>query len=293
MKFKTAVMLRTDLKLFLLFGVLVFALAGCVKDTSSSLDLVSPGTQVPGKEPKADKSSEIWEKYSKMASVGTSRPFRLEGSLRYTPPKGNGNRLSFYLWSNGDEPFRLDATAGFGSTVIGAREAENDFLAYVPEDKKAYAHKGVETPRFVLPGLGEPLPLSIGNMAKLLEGRFDQLFDREYSLSAIVEAGAYPDLGRNFQGYSYTLLRGELPGELILNSVGQPVLWKGGDGWSMYMEYAETSDLKVRKLTIVHDRGHKAIILVKERDYPGRFNDAQLALLLPSNVEILPIKRME
>lgn len=286
-------MFKTNLKLFLFFGVLVFSMAGCVKNTSPQLDIASPGAQAPGMEPRADKSSEVWGKYSKMASAESVRPFRLEGSLRYTPPKGNGNRLSFYLWSNGDEPFRLDATAGFGSTVIGAREAENDFLAYVPEDKKAYAHKGVETPRFVLPKLGEPLPLSIGNMAKLLEGRFDQLFDREYSLSAIAEPGAYPDLGRNFEGYSYTLLRGELPGELILNSAGQPVLWKGGDGWSMYMEYAETSDLKVRKLTIVHGKGHKAIIMVKERDYPERFNDAQLALLLPSGVEVLPIKRME
>jgi hypothetical protein len=88
-----------------------------------------------------------------MASVGTSRPFRLEGSLRYTPPKGNGNRLSFYLWSNGDEPFRLDATAGFGSTVIGAREAENDFLAYVPEDKKHMPIRGWKLPDLCCPGL--------------------------------------------------------------------------------------------------------------------------------------------
>lgn len=278
----------------LLLLIIAFAGFGCVKDTSSVIDIVPPSEPaVPVDMPEVDKSAEVWAKYRKLAPGEAASPFRLEGSLRYTPPKGNGNRLSFYLWSNGDEPFRIDATAGFGTTVIGAREAENDFLGYVPEEKKAYTHKGWQPPRFVLPGLGEPLPVSIGDMSRLLEGRFDQLFDQEYTLSAMVEPGAYPDLGRKFEGYSYTLLRGSLPGELILNAAGKPVLWKGVDGWSMLMEYANDSNLKVRKLTITHARGHKAIILVKEREYPQKFDDAQLMLLLPPDTEILPIKRLK
>ncbi len=246
-------------------------------------------------DPAEDPAAEVWSKYLAVAPGEPARPFRLEGSLRYTQPKGNGNRLSFYLWSNGGKPFRLDAAAGFNSLAVAAREGEREFLAYVPEENKAYEYKGWQTPRFVLPGLGEPLPLSIGDMAALLEGRYDRLFSDEYTLAEPVKPGAFPELGesaRKFDGYAYTLLRGPLPGQLLLNSSGAPVLWKSSDGWSILIE-PESQGQKVRKLTIAHSKGYKAVVLVKDREYPTEFNDSQLALLVPSGVEVLPIKRMK
>ena len=275
------------------------AAAGCNKNVS----VPEPAPQPDYSQLAADADQEaavtVWHEYLKSAAGETLRPFRLEGSLRYTPPKGNGNRLSFYLWSNAEKPYRLDASAGFGSLVVGVRESDREFLAYVPEEKKAYAHKGWETPRFALPGLGEPLPVSIGDMAALLEGRYERLFDREYALVKAVNLDDYPELkkemgrsGRTSSLYAYTLLRGALAGELLINSSGQPVFWKGVDGWSMVMG-PEKGSHKLRKLTITHSQGHKAIILVKEREYPAPFTDAQLALLIPGGTDVLPVKRMK
>ncbi|MBQ4133089.1 MAG: hypothetical protein IJD04_05075 [Desulfovibrionaceae bacterium] len=283
--------------IYILLAV-AFLAAGCargggVPEPAPQADYSRPEAADAGEE--SDPAAELWSKYLAIAPGDPAGPFRLEGSLRYSPPKGNGNRLSFYLWSDGGKPYRFDASAGFGTLAVAAREGDGEFLAYVPEEKKAYEHKGRQTPRFVLPGLGEPLPVSAGDMAALLEGRYDRLFAEEYALAAPVGPGGYPELGedrRGFDGYAYTLLRGPLAGELLLDSSAQPVLWKGADGWSILLE-PESEGHKVRKLTIAHKQGYKAIILVKGREYPASFSDVQLALAVPPGTEILPIKRMK
>lgn len=253
-----------------------------------------------------EKAPEVWASYLALAAGQPLKPVHLEGSLRYRNPKNDGHRVSFYLWSNGGYPYRLDLLAGFGSVAMSVREAKGDFLAYLPQDKKAYAHKGSQTPRFVLPGLDYPFPLTLADLANLLQNRYASLFGTSYLSAVQASALNLAELGKNFSGVAYTLADGSLGGLLVLDMNGRPVLWQEGDGngWSILFGYAEEAEhlpltvgsaaLSVKKLTISHARNYSAVLLLKEHDYPATpYSEAQLALLLGPDVKVLPIARLQ
>ena len=297
--------------LILVLGRVLLAASGCVKgDLAANSNPLADSGQKPSDQEideikSEDQAAQLWQEYLAIAPGRSVEPFRFEGSLRYSDPDNRGHRVSYYLWSNGEYPYRMDATAGFGSVVISVMEGEKEFLAYVPEENAAYAYKGFQTPRFALPGLGQPLPLTVSNIAELLQGRFSCIFDSEYSLSADADRKKYPALDRNFTGKVYVLLRGPFAGELVLDSFGRPAFWQeqGGNGWSIKMNYAEdpkgqplhigSPELDIHKLTIAHAKNYNAVLYAKERSFPKeRFSDSQLTLIIPSGVEMRPIKQL-
>ncbi len=286
----------------LLISLLHLAGAACQKNVPVAQPVESPVRPAFA----VENAPEIWESYLALAKGQPLKPVHLEGSLRYRNPKNDGHRVSFYLWSNGDYPYRLDLLAGFGSVAMSVREARGDFLAYLPKDKKAYAHKGSQTPRFVLPGLDYPFPLTLADLANLLQNRYASLFGTSYLSAVQASALNLPDLGKNFSGVAYTLDNGTLGGQLVLDANGRPVLWQEGDGqgWSILFGYAEEAErspltvgsaaLSIKKLTISHARNYSAVLLLKECDYPATsYSEAQLALLLGSDVKMLPIARLQ
>ena len=293
-----------------LMGLLVtlFVFTGCVKNVPYDAGL---GVVTPPPNTGSIGEQDVWNRYLKIAPGLAPVCFRLEGSLRYNDPDNKGHRVSFYIWSNGEYPYRMDAMAGFGSTVLSARESSGEFLAYTPKNEKAFSHKGWQMPRFVLPGLGLPLPLTIANLAELLEGRYANLFGLEYAHAQAATAKDFPELDKTFSGYAYSLTRGPLYGMLVLDQAGRPCLWQeeGSAGWSMQMEYEEEDiasgaanaglvpgkpETLIKKLTIKHKKNYNAVLLIKERENPStRFTDSQLAILIPEGTEVLPVKRLD
>ncbi len=301
-------MIKKQISFFVLFLFTLFAFTGCVKNKPES---TGPGVVTPPLNIASAGEKGVWDRYLKIANGNAPACFRLEGSLRYNDPDNKGHRVSFYIWSNGEYPYRMDAMAGFGSTVLSARESNGEFLAYTPKNEKAFSHKGWQMPRFVLPGLGLPLPLTIANLAELLEGRYANLFGLEYAHAQPASAKDFSSLDENFSGYAYSLTRGPLYGMLVLDEAGRPCLWQeeGLAGWSIEMEYEEEAvasgvasaglvpgkpETLIKKLTIKHKKNYNAVLIVKERENPAeRFTDSQLAILIPEGTEVLPVKRLD
>ena len=303
-------MLKKQILWLLALSLLVFFAAGCVKNKPNlTQGLVEPPQTTAANTAAAQA---VWERYLNIANGLAPAPFRLEGSLRYNDPDNNGHRVSFYLWSSGEYPYRMDAMAGFGSTVLSVRESSGEFLAYTPKNKKAFSHKGRQMPRFVLPGLGLPLPVTIANLAELLEGRYVNLFGLEYAHAQPATVQEFPSLEKEFVGYAFSLTSGPLYGVLVLDKAGRPRLWQeqGAAGWSMQMEYEATPpnlpnlagtsilagqpEALIRKLSINHNKNYNAVLLVKGRENPKLgFTDSQLAILVPEGTEMLPVKQLD
>ncbi|ABM28568.1 conserved hypothetical protein [Nitratidesulfovibrio vulgaris DP4] len=236
----------------------------------------------------ADTAATVWNAY-KAYSAATERdtgPFRLETSLRYNAGD-DGHRVIALIWGNGKAPLRLDIMAGIGATVAKIRETDDTFLAYSPNEQKAYHHYGDGKALF---SFGVPVPFSVSDLTAMLDGRFGSVF----GLRSAGEATLVPGMG-----IAYTL-EGKRPGgSLVISEAGLPVRWTDGtaDGWNLAVTYAEDADATAtpmpRKLVFQHGKGYNAIILVKERvrlDTP--FSPEQLGLELPEGTTLLPLRSL-
>ncbi len=242
---------------------------------------VAPGVPAP-----ADQADAAWHAYRSWAqgNDADAGPFRLNASLRYKTGEHDGNRVVALLWSNGEVPLRLDIMAGIGATVARIREDDTTFLAYSPNENKAYYHNGDGR---ALLSFGVPVPFSVPDLAYLLNGRFGRVFDDARADARLVADG----------GIAYTLPRGRVRGMLELSPEGLPRRWTDtlpGDtqpGWDMRIDYDDAAPPLPRKITITHAKGYSAILLVKERERPQAFTGEQLGLELPEGAEVLPLRQ--
>ena len=241
---------------------------------------------VPGVPAPADQADAAWHAYRSWAQGNDAEagPFRLNASLRYKTGEHDGNRVVALLWSNGEVPLRLDIMAGIGATVARIREDDTTFLAYSPNENKAYYHNGDGR---ALLSFGVPVPFSVPDLAYLLNGRFGRVFDDARADARLVADG----------GIAYTLPRGRVRGMLELSPEGRPRHWTDtppGEkqaGWDMRIDYDEAVPPLPRKITITHAKGYSAILLVKERERPQAFTGEQLGLELPEGAEVLPLRQ--
>lgn len=221
----------------------------------------------------------VWERY--LALPESTSPYRLNLSLRYGP-KDDTRRVTALLWSNGTGPVRLDVMAGMNSLV--ARLAENgpDFKALSPRENRAWVYNSTDTHSHasrVLINFGLPLPIGLTHMADLLQGNFARVFNSEHS-------GMPQNAGNG--GIRYTLY-GRFEGTLDIAPNGLPQRW-AGRGWIMDLAYDEDFPTRPDKITLIHDDGVSAILLVKTREHPEKpYTATQLRLDIPEGVEIRDI----
>lgn len=241
-----------------------------------------------------DKGAAIWRAFHARASGANflSGPFRISGTLRYTDDKGETHRVSSLLWGNGkaDNPYplRLDLLAGVGSVVAKVREDKDSFVAYIPDEKRAYLMEGADR---TLASFGVPVPLSLGDLTRLLTGLPGGLFlpDGLFLPGTSEAEPAVPEYAPTGAGARFTVTHATLPGELDLSSSGVPLGWKeaGGKGWSIVFEPGEKNPLQPQKLRIAHPKGYSALITVKEitRVSPP-YSREQMGLETPPGTEI-------
>lgn len=224
----------------------------------------------------------LWQRFE-AASAAEARPFRVQMSLRYGP-EGDSRRVVALLWGNDSRQLRLDVMAGVGVTVAKIAEEGDHFLLYDPSQHKAYFHQGSQKPLLVM---GVPIPLGIADLSALLQGQYTHVFGQSYS--AAYAAAVSSASG----GIKYSLDHNRLRGQLELNQQGLPLLWRenGTLGWSMSIAYSDDSPPLPRRIAIDHPNGEKALILVKERNFPAKpFTAENLKLILPESTQLQPLK---
>lgn len=222
----------------------------------------------------------LWQRYEAL-SAPQPRPFSVQMSLRYGP-EGDTRRVTAVLWGNTARNLRLDVMAGVGVTVANISEQEQHFLLYDPGQQQAYFHQGSQKPLLVL---GVPVPLGLGDLSALLQGQYGQVFGTSYTRA---QAAALKN-----GDMAYRLDDTKLKGLLTLNAAALPIAWQetGTKGWVMSIDYSDDTPPLPRKLEINHPNGKRAIILVKERDFPAQaFTEENLRLILPEDTPVQPLK---
>ena len=203
-------------------------------------------------------------------------PYLLNASLRFGT-EGDTRRVTALLWGNDSRSLRMDVMAGIGAVVAKIWESGDEFLVYSPTENRAFFHQGSNKP---LLRVGVPVPFALDQLAALLNGRLVTVFGDRYSDSRALANGHV--------GFTLSSATGGL---LEIDAQGQAVAWQenGRRGWSMAIAYDDAG--LPRRLSLRHPDGQTAVLLVKERQAPAPFNNAQLSLLLPDSTPVLPLER--
>ena len=226
---------------------------------------------------------ERWQKFTARGQDAAMAPYRLQMSLRFGT-EGDTRRVTTLFWGNSQRRLRMDVMAGVGATVAKILEDGQHFLVYSPTDNKAYFYQGASKP---LLQVGVPVPFNLEHLADLLNGRYSQVFGKDFASARFVSG----DLAQ------YTL-SGKLGGELTLDAAGLPVAWaeKGdkGKGWKMEVAFDDAASPLPQRLNLAHDNGKRAIVLIKEREKPtAPFTDKQMTLSIPEGVPLLPLSKYQ
>lgn len=220
-----------------------------------------------------------WQAFQSL-SERPAAPFVLGGSLRFGVPDDT-RRVTYLLWGNGGEPFRLDIQAGVGVTVAKAQVADGTLLLFLPQDNKAY--NGTDHPDKALTRIGIPLPLSLRQLSDFLLGHYAQTLDNPKVID-------YKPAPRG-DGIVYTILTSAGISDLELSPQGLPLSWNLPARWKVTFDYDE--NLLPRKLeaerlegrSVPTDlSGYRAILLIKNRQVPPPFPPSELQLALPAGV---------
>lgn len=214
-----------------------------------------------------------WQAFTQQSSV-KAEPFRDSLSMRFGK-EGDTRRVTALIWGNGDRTLRLDVLAGVGAVVANIAQKEEHFFIYTPLQRKAYFHEGESSP---LLKVGVPLPFDLFSLEALLNGRYADVFGREF-----VKAGQQGD------SIIYTL-GSKIGGELTLGPDARPAAWKD-DNWKLTFSLDEKGLL--HRLDLVNTRGGKGIVLVKERDRTQPFGESQMKIQIPEGTQLLPLERFQ
>ena len=246
---------------------------------SCMLFLCACARQMPASRPPAATDDGRWQRYAALTQ-SPGAPYRVSMSLRFGE-EGNTRRVTALLWGNGESSLRLDVMAGVGALVASAADAEGSFLMYAPRDHVAYRHDGANKP---LLKIGVPMPFGLAQLSALLRGQYARVFGTAYR-SVLDEPAA--------EGCLAFLLEGRPGGLLCLDAQGRPVRWQEKEGrehgWLMEIGY--DGDALPRRLTLSHDNGKRAIVLIKDRETPAKpFPAEAMRLHLPPNTRVLPLE---
>ncbi len=227
------------------------------------------GRQAPADPETAQKS---WQAMA--AASAAPAPFRDSLTLRFGT-EGNTRRVTAVFWGNGDRGLRLDVSAGVGAGVGKLAQVGSHFLLYAPLERKAFFYEGTSSPLF---RAGIPLPFDLFRLEALLHGRWLEAFGESYDRVSSAPKGCL----------AYDL-SGGLGGVLTLSPEGLPQRWSS-ENWTMLLVLDEKGLIKRLDLTSL--KGDKAVVLVKQREKPAPFTEAQMRLELPDGTELRPLEDM-
>ncbi len=262
--------------------------------------LLLAGACVPGRTVTDPQSAgQVWQNFCARSALAeqTAAPYRINASLRYDTPQKDGHRVIIYLWGNAGPqkqvqyPIRLDVQAGIGVMAARIREDEQLFMAYIPQEEKAYYNPEGSRAMF---NFGLPLPFTLADLSLLLNGRYAELFLRRptappFTMPGNISVGASGNL-------VFKLDPGQFTGSLELDTQGNLVAWREKPGgWLMELEQAEPGSgfdgYGPRRVKFSHPGGYEAIIVLKEREYAGQpFTPEQLELILPPETSLFPLR---
>ena len=120
-----------------------------------------------------------WQAFTQQSNI-KSAPFRDSLSMRFGK-EGDTRRVTALIWGNGDKTLRLDVLAGVGAVVANIAQKDNHFFIYTPMQRKAYFHEGASSP---LLKVGVPLPFDLFSLEALLNGRYTDVFGKEFVRAA-------------------------------------------------------------------------------------------------------------
>ena len=214
------------------------------------------------------------ELFAQYAQPQPNQPYAANLSLRIGR-KGDTRRITALLWGNDASTIRLDIQAGVGATLAKIFVDPNHFLLLDPLHNKAYTHQGSEQPRLKI---GIPLPLTLANMADLINGRFVHVFGHDHNPGVAT-----------VDGVRYAL-KGRFTGEIELDNNARLIRWqenKNGHGWDLRLEYEAAKT--PAKITLKNHRGEFAIIAVKEHSRVEPYSKEALTLTIPASYTSLPL----
>ncbi|MDR2892827.1 MAG: hypothetical protein LBV80_07080 [Deltaproteobacteria bacterium] len=224
-------------------------------------------------------------------AASPATPFSAVLSIRYKTP-AEGYRFAAYFWGNLRDtsvyPVRLDVQGFMGATVAKLVEDKRDFLLYDTENNIAHIAEGTQQS---LLHIGLPLPMRLGDLALLLNGRYQDFFlpGQDATMPKVLA-------GNSLLEYTYELRHGPRSGEFTINSQGQPISWQeaGGqieNGWRFDFAYPEgTQSASLPgpyKVQASHPAGYAITLQIKSLTRPDKiFSPDQLNLLLPTDTKI-------
>ena len=127
-----------------------------------------------------------WARFTTLVDKAehTLAPFNASLSIRYKTPN-DGQRFGALFWSNlGLEnayPVRLDVQGAMGSIVVKIWEDSHLFIVYDTENNTALQSSSAEQ---TMLHLGLPLPVNLGDLAMLFNGRYSHFFFGQRSMNA-------------------------------------------------------------------------------------------------------------
>ncbi len=268
--------------IFLCLVVLLACSAGCARKTPST---ILPQTLADETEARA-----VWDRYLNTFGHEPDDPFNMEASFRYVKPDGESHRATLRIWGNGAYPYRLDALAGMGSVAAQMRDDANSLMIYMPQENRVYIHTGPDKPVLGLSGIGVPIPFSLADLTSILLGYYTELFGTSYSQAYSTHSSAI----------HYDLDGEKMPGYLVLNQDGEPVSWvsKVEVGWKIYFYFDKPAPGARRpeldKMVVNHAQGYALTLWFRGVETPSEpYPNKQLELVLPNDVEKLPIQQIE
>jgi hypothetical protein len=221
-------------------------------------------------------------------NTAQSAPFNSVLSIRYKTPD-NSYRFDAYFWSNliqgAPYPVRLDILGAFGAANAKILETQQSFLLYDVENNSAYVTSN--SPQAMMQS-GIPLPVRLGELALLLNGRYLEFFlpEQKDIMPRFIAANDKLES-------IYYIPSGPLKGELVLDYKGQPVSWaeKKHNGWRFELNYLEGVEAFTlpgpSRMRVIHPEGYSVTMQIKTMHRQEKpFTPDQLDLILPDTATV-------
>lgn len=200
-------------------------------------------------------------------------------SLNVDTPERTG-RMIGQLWGYPLSTVRLDLTSGTGASVAMIRETPDLWMAFIPSENKAYHH---ELAQAGLALFHIPVPFTTAQVSSLLVGDLGPVLGNAYSSVRETKEG----------GLRFTFPHGDVT--VLETTADQGTLTiTGRAGWSLICEKpydapAFPSRRLYSKLTFSSPVDGSAVLRIKTLDSAGAWQDADLDLHLPQDVQWMRI----
>ncbi len=214
-----------------------------------------------------------------LANKVEEKPYTLQGSFRFGNSE-NTNRVNYILWSNGSLPLRVEIMAGVGASLAKVAENKKQITMYFPQEKRAVIMDNFDEINPLI-SMGMPVPISFNEMSFILRGGFSQIF-KDLTLDNVKSKTTK----KEYEQYTYYFSSKKMEGLVQLDKFGKPIYCEVNDEWAFEISYDEETNLPYKVVISSKLEDYKAILLVKERTFPKKYEESDLKFELPDHTEI-------